>query len=264
MNNISKHKFIWVAISVLSFLCAAVGVVHVEIYDNVVQKDIIPGAFGQDLITIVVSIFLFVIALKVKKDDIKLQTITIGLLGYLFYAYGLYTIEQTYNFLYLIYLLIFGAVFWELVFIHFSQYWLTDFKIENTQKIKKLSIVVAFIQPVIFYPLWIMALIPLLRNGDRIENLYSVYIIDLCFIMPAFLIVAIEMLREKIIGYILAPAMFILGGFLIFSLAVSEFVKPIFDEKIKIGAVIISLLLSAVFVFSAISHLKNIKFVKNS
>jgi len=70
---------------------------------------------------------------------------------------------------------------------------------------------------------------PQVQAGDKIEFLYSVYILDLCFIMPAFVIIGITALSKAGLGLLLIHAMFILGFTLIFSLAVSEAVKPLYS-----------------------------------
>jgi hypothetical protein len=83
--------------------------------------------------------------------------------------------------------------------------------------------------------------------GHKLENLYSIYILDLCFIMPAFIIVAALTIREKGIGYILTPAMFILGFSLIFSLPEAELIKLLFGKNVDFGSFAASFILSAVF-----------------
>ncbi|MEO3934454.1 hypothetical protein WMO79_16790 [Micrococcaceae bacterium Sec7.4] len=65
------------------------------------------------------------------------------------------------------------------------------------QGIRVLSASGALLQPLIFYPLWIGMLLPLMRNGDQIDSLYFVFILDLCFVMPAFLILAVLTFRSR-------------------------------------------------------------------
>lgn len=98
-----------------------------------------------------------------------------------------------------------------------------------------------------------------MHHGDRIENLFSVYILDLCFIMPAFAYLAIQMLRNQPTGYVLTPIIFILGFFLIFSLAVSELVKPLFDKSVLVGPLVMSLSLSLLFLVAACLHLSKLE-----
>lgn len=77
----------------------------------------------------------------------------------------------------------------------------------------------------IFYPLWIGMLLPLMQTGEQIDSLYSIFVLDLCFIMPAFLILSVLTYRDHGTGLLLLPAIYVLGFTLIFSLAVGDLVK---------------------------------------
>ena len=79
---------------------------------------------------------------------------------------------------------------------------------------------------VMFNIIWFSALTPLLQTGDRIEYTFSVYIIDLVFIMPSFVIAAYLALRRKYVGVVGLPALFILGIGIISPLALAEIIKP--------------------------------------
>jgi len=57
-------------------------------------------------------------------------------------------------------------------------------------------------------------------------SFYSIYILDLCFIMPAFIIVAVMTLKKRGLGFLLTPALYIMGFTLLFPLAQGEFIKP--------------------------------------
>lgn len=104
LNNLQRQRIIWRVLACAALFCATIGVIRVEIYEGVVENKIIPGAYGQDWITICTAIILLYIAFKTREANIYFEVIAFGILGYLFYAYGLYSIEQTYNALYLIYL----------------------------------------------------------------------------------------------------------------------------------------------------------------
>jgi hypothetical protein len=118
------------------------------------------------------------------------------------------------------------------------------------------SIVIA----ILFTLLWTMALIPLMREHERIEYLYSIYILDLCFIMPAFFMIAVMSLRRKPLGILMAPAMMILGFFVIFPLGLNELAKPSAGMAINYGPMLVSFLFSAFMLTIGIVHLRMIRF----
>lgn len=260
LNNLKANKILWVLVAVLSIIASLAGISSkASIYNEVVGANLISGAFGQDLMSLAAGIILFLLALFSKQGSTKKHIVALGLLGYFFYAYGIYVIERAYNAYYLLYMAIFALSFWAMVYGSFNISKELLQKAGLSNRVRVFSLIVAIFQPVVFYPLWISALLPLMRTHNRIESLYSIYILDLCFIMPAFLILAYYLLKEKVIGYLLSPAMFILGFTLIFSLSLSELVKPIFGGTTDIGSLVSSLVLSILFLSASVLHLGKLK-----
>jgi len=226
IRNPNENKVLWRLTAVLSLIAALVGVFNPVIYSKVVRTD---------MMTIVASVIILLLTIRIKKEDSKKQIVILGILGYLFYAYGIYAIERVYNVLYYFYLAIFGLSFWSIV------YGVASIRQEILQKVelpglmRNISAGFSLFVALVFNALWIIQLLPLIQTGEKIEFLYSVYILDLCFIMPAFMILGIMALRKAGLGLLLIPAMFILGFTLIFSLAVSEMVKPLYDLTITVG-----------------------------
>lgn len=129
-----------------------------------------------------------------------------------------------------------------------------------TRRVSRISAVGALLQPLIFYPLWIGMLIPLMVNRDQIDSLYSIFILDLVFIMPAFLLVAVGLFRGRSWAAVLAPVLFVFGALLIFSLALGELVKPAFGSPITVAGVVPPTLLTLLFGGLAILHLTRLTF----
>ena len=218
-----------------------------------------PGVFGQDLMTIVASFIILLLIGRLKEKDSKKQIVILGILGYLFYGYGIYVIERIYNAFYYLYLAIFGLSFWSIVYSVVKIRPETLQKVQVPRLMRNVSAGFSLLVAVVFNILWIIQLLPLVQAGEKIEFLYSVYILDLCFIMPAFVIIGIMAVKKAGLGLLLIPAMFILGFTLIFSLAVSELVKPLYDLTITIGGLGPSLVLSILFLVLAALHLRKLK-----
>jgi len=111
----------------------------------------------------------------------------------------------------------------------------------------------------LFSGLWIAMLIPLLREGNRIENLFSVFILDLCFIMPAFVIMAVMLMKKRGMGVLLTPALFVLGFTLLLPVGLAELFKPLYGLSIDPGGMIFYLGISILFLVLAAIHLKNLR-----
>ena len=161
---------------------------------------------------------------------------------------------------YLNYLAIFGIAAWLLVLGAVDVVHRTADRASLARQFSRISAVGALLQPLIFYPLWISMLIPMMVTREQIDSLYSIFILDLVFIMPAFLLVAVGQFRDRSWAVVLAPVMFVLGAVLIFSLALGELVKPAFGSPITVAGVLPPTLLTALFVALAVLHLKKLSF----
>lgn len=260
VHNLKLAKIFWIITTAFAFLAALGGVLCKGIYVNLFPADFLPGAFFQDVLTIFVCVFLFILIAITKTKDIKMQVVIIGLLGSLCYLYGIFTIERVYNWFYLLYAAVFASSFWSII------YSLAGFRAEsfanlrlNSGMLKTTAIASIFIA-VIFTFLWTMALIPLMRDHNRIEYLYSIYLLDLCFVMPAFFITALMSLRRMPLGILMVPAIMILGFFVIFPLGLNELSKPSAGMAINYGYMAISFIFAFLMLTIATLQLRMIHF----
>lgn len=258
LTHINFHRILWAITGVLTLAAAAIGLGNPRIYDRIVSEELIPGAYSQDLLSAAAALGLLYLALTSHADRQKHQIVALGLLGYLFYAYGIYVIERAYNGLYLAYMAIFTMAFWSLVYAGAQlRRDLPQPALAKTFRLVSAS--GAILQPLIFYPLWIGMLLPLMRTGEQIDSLYSIFILDLCFVMPAFLILSVLTYRNHGTGLLLLPAAYVLGFTLIFSLAVGELVKPMFNATLIPAAFGPELALSLLFLVLGILHLSKLQ-----
>jgi hypothetical protein len=116
IGNLRLNKIFWTISTLCAFLAAVAGIVFRGIYVNLFPKDFLPGAFPQDVLTIIECLFLFVLIAVTRQNDFKKQIIIVGLLGSLFYLYGIFTIERVYNWFYILYATAFASSFWSIVY----------------------------------------------------------------------------------------------------------------------------------------------------
>ena len=98
----------WLIAGVLSVATAGWGLLDAGSYVGLIAPATRPGALSQDVITVIAGLILCGLALAHARFTPKDELVALGLLGYLFYGYGIYVIERVYNVLYLNYLAIFG------------------------------------------------------------------------------------------------------------------------------------------------------------
>lgn len=244
-GNLRLNRTLWILNGVLAFAAAAGGVIKRDIYTGLFPKDFLPGAFPQDILTMLTSVLLVLLALGTRAGDVRKQVVITGLIGSLFYLYGIFTIERVYNGLYLLYAAIFALSFWTLISTLAKVRSASFSKLRVPKAILKTTAVTSIIIAGVFTVLWTAALIPLMRDHHRIEFMYSIYILDLCFIMPAFVITAVMSLRGMPLGILMGPAIMILGFFVIFPLGLNELAKPSWGMPINVAPMVVSFAFAA-------------------
>jgi hypothetical protein len=81
IRNPSENKVLWRLTAVLSLIAALVGVFNPGIYSKVVRTDLIPAVFGQDMMTIVASVIILLLTIRIKKEDSKKQIVILGIMA---------------------------------------------------------------------------------------------------------------------------------------------------------------------------------------
>jgi len=88
VRNLDFNRILWFSTAILALIAALIGVVNPDVYSEVVSDDIMPGVFGQDLLTVIASITILLLLIRQRNGDSTRQIIILGILGYLFYAFG--------------------------------------------------------------------------------------------------------------------------------------------------------------------------------
>lgn len=109
-------------IAALALFASVSGVFNTSIYgelllNGTMSDSLVFGSVVQDIITIPSSLLLLILSVhQIRRKNLKVQILMSGLIAYLFYGYGLYTIQGQYTSLYFIYLAVFGMTFYTLIF----------------------------------------------------------------------------------------------------------------------------------------------------
>jgi len=256
IKNLRTNKILWYSAAIISIAVALIGIVNTGIYDDVTTDKVMPGVLSQDVFTVILSALVLSVGYGIKEEDTKKQTLMIGVMGYLFYGYGIYSIEQIYTALYLFYLAVFGISAYALVYFIHSLEWDKIEDITAPKWVRMSSLVFLIITPLIFIPLWSSQLIPLMQTGDKIEFLYSVYILDLSFIMPTFLIIAYQLFKKNKFGYLFTPSIFIVGLMVLAPLSLGEaFRSLIYDQSMDMAMFGLFLVFSLIYLALTIVNL---------
>ena len=260
VRNLKLNKTLWLLVAFLSLVAAIIGVFNQDIYSKVLGQDLLPGTISQDVITIIAGLALLFLSFRTDKAGIKKQVVIVSILAYLFYGYGIYVIERIYNSLYILYMAIFSLSFWTLVYGlgNINQDILKDIRMPKS--VRYLSAVFLLFTAILFYSLWTGQLLPLMRTGEKIEFFYSIFILDMAFVLPAIIISAILLVRNISLGLILTPILFVKAFTLLFSVGLGGLLKPLYNQSATPEETSFYIILSVIFLSLAILNFWKIRF----
>ena len=232
-----------VAAALIAAVCSASGLVNPDQYRPVVSLAVLPGALGQDAMALVLSMGLLVVTLLGRPSD----RAALPALAFLAYGYGIYSIERTVTELYLAYFAALACATWALLLGAVRSVRATA----ETEPVRGpgrvLVAAICGLTAVAFSAAWVTALAPLVRSGSQPTELWSVYLMDLCFVMPACAASAWWIWRRDARGRALGTLMTGLGAVMMASLSLAEVCGPLAGLPAQPAAALPTLVLTAVF-----------------
>lgn len=260
IKNIYNYKKVWILLGLLSLIISAYSVFNYNIYSQVISEEILPGTISQDIITIIAGLTLIYIGLSVNVTSYKKQILALSLVSYLFYGYGIYVIEQIYSQFYLAYMIVFMLSFWSIIFCIKDLNHNFISKITLPKILKRISLFFSIFIPILFYFLWTSDLLSLINEGTKLEFTFSVYILDMIFIMPAFLIIAYLISKKQKAAFVLAPIIFFKSFTLLFSVGIGSFTKLFLNSTTNFQEGFLYIALSLLFLGVSIAIINKIDY----
>jgi len=247
MKHLRLNRILWISIGFLALLASAIGIINQSIYDNIVSTHILPGTISQDTMTLILSIIIIYTAWKSNHDSLIKPIIALSITSYIFYAYAIYSIEQLYNELYLVYLWLTALSFYTIVFGLISINPSKWNRISFPNALKKITIGFSIVIVVLFTVLWTSQLIPLMLSGHKEEFTFSIYILDLVFIMPAFIITSYLVYINHPYGVIISPILFFKAFTLLFSVGIGYYYRIFYGLEIVLTEGLFYIIISMIF-----------------
>ncbi len=250
-EKITTLKVLSISIAISALVASTTGIISPGIYKSIVSDKEMPFIFAQDLISFTAAILLLVITFFGKKENVKLNIIRIGMIGFLFYAYGPYVMGTLYNYFYFLYISVFGlSIFYFINAFTGIEYERFDFSIPNSLRI--IIAIYCAIVAVFFAPQWIAAILNNIHTNLRPEVSgfafsYYVYMLDLCFVLPVCALASVFLFQKKTLGVLLGGIISIKGFTLMLSVALGFICLPLFHQNSDAGNVALFSILSFVF-----------------
>lgn len=216
MNKSIGHTDVWLwltlPIAILLAIATTGGIFISGLYrDNLY---FMAQAVGQDFISLVVVLpTLVVTAFLASRGSPHARIIWLGGLIYLVYTYAVAAFDVNFNSLFLVYVAVLGCSLYALIGGLVTTN-LLDIKKCFTEKtpVQAVSIYLAVLA-VLFYFLWLREIVPALMAREIPQSIQdngtptnAVHVLDMAWILPAFVITALSLWRKRALGYTLAGA----------------------------------------------------------
>jgi hypothetical protein len=231
------------ATAVIAATCSAAGLVDPDQYRSVLSPAVLPGALGQDAASLVLAIVLLVATARRWPAD----RVALPVLAFIAYGYGIYSIERTVTVWYIAYLAALACATWALV-LGAARVLRTATGAEPLTGPRRVMVsALCALTSAAFTLAWVSALWPYARSNRQPPELWSIYLMDLCFVMPAMATASWWIWRRDPRGRGLATLMTGLGALMMASLSLAEFCGPLVHLPAEPVAALPTLVLTAVF-----------------
>lgn len=252
INSIKKIKFVWFAIPliILQTLAAGIGFFSKNFY--ILETDSLASAIrGTDIFSLFIVVPLLAACfILIQRGSIKAFLVWLGTLGIIVYNYTFACFNVHFNVLFLVYTTILGLAAYALVGGAFTSN-IHDLKVHfSNHPVHKSVGIFQIIIALLFYFIWLKAIIPAHLNNEPTKMIAdwnvvtnAIYVIDMAFLLPAFIWGGISLIKQKPAGYLLSGMNLVIITLMSFCLCVSFFFMYLDGLAIKVDLLIIYLLL---------------------
>jgi hypothetical protein len=232
-NTSAQNNSLWFTapIAILLAIAAGSGMLINGLYRDV--PNLVAQAKGQDLISLVVVLpILIITAILAGHGSLQARFIWLGGMVYLVYTYASFAFAIQYNPLFLVYIAVLGCSLYALI-ANLATLDMAGVKARYTEKTPSKAVSIYFaVLAFLVYFLWLSELIPALVAGKVPQSILddrtptnAIHVLDMAWILPAFVITSINLWRKHSLGYTLAGVLlsyFVLMASAILSMGLFE------------------------------------------
>ena len=210
-NKFHSIQLVSFLIPLFVIIVSLIGILNQPIYDARLNTITSSELLGQDCVSLIIGILLLG-CLLLEKHSFFLRVVNLGMLSYFMYIYSYYCFSIISSFLFILYIVIFGLSLF--IFIYRLSALIKENSLINTNShYPRKSLSYFFIIAVL---IMLIKELPYLVETTIIKNKSIIpfdafYILDLSFVFPAMIIIAIMNLLQK-------PACVILSGIVLVKL----------------------------------------------
>lgn len=229
-----RIMFLSGASAALAGISAATGLADAGLYAEVMPAEMIIGALGFDLMSLLVAIGMAGCLLALHRGRESSWLLWGGLQGYLLYAYALYAFDFVSTPLYLLYVAILGAsVYAFVVFVRgFNMRALKRWHPGDIPRNAMAGTLFAIVG--MFAAAWTwMVLDATMKRAELPPS--TIIVLDLALTLPVLAVVGTMLAKHRPLGDFLAPGVFALSAAITLGVAFGELLRPAFGQPFELG-----------------------------
>jgi hypothetical protein len=212
-----------VIIAVFLLTASAGGILMTDIYFPFVSAELLPGTYSQDLVSLFAVPLLIVSMLLASRGSVRGMAMWPGFLGYVLYAYALYSFDRVYSVFFPLYVALFGLSLYTLIGL------LTNIDAERfcqyvNRRMPARVISMFLMTPILLVLPWSGFVLKGIAAQTAPET-NTILVLDLSFLIPALLIVAIRIWKRQTWGFILAGVLLVKAATLGLSLIIGAYLQ---------------------------------------
>jgi hypothetical protein len=230
-----------------------------DIYRPFVPAQLIPAAYGQDLLSLLAVPILILSLATAWRGSLRGLISLAGLLLYIAYAYALFAFESIYDVFFFAYIALLGLSVY--AFIGIVTHIPVDLyrsRIKADFREKQVSIYL-FAAAVLIAATWIVILTRTIATKTLATGINTVYVLDLALLLPAFFLSALQLWRRKPIGYLLSGILLVKAVTLGLSIVLGKIATLMQFGELSIGLLGLFGILTLFGLFMLVVYLKNIE-----
>lgn len=195
-------------IASLLAVTAAAGVFVPEFYAPFIARpNLVAALYVQDWVSLLAAPVLAAAIWWTGRGSRRALVIWCGVLVYTVYYYAFYVFGNVYNLFYPLYLALLGLGVYSLIGL-LAGVKLTTFVagVDARMPVRTLAAILLF--ALLFVPLWGSMIVQDIR-AQQPRTTALVFVLDLCFLLPAITIAAVQVWRRRPLGYLLSGVLLI-------------------------------------------------------
>ncbi len=230
-NRIRPLFALTVVTALLAAFASLAGILRPRLYLPFTPETLLPGAMSQDIVSFLAALGLLVCLWSIRRGAQRAWLVWASLNGYLFYAYALYSFEQVYNPLYLVYIALTGLTLYSILF--FFVWMDTDIlmRLDASRLPRRAIAAYLLLLVAMFVTVWLSLILPGIASQTPPEGA-SIFVMDLAFFLPLLVIIAVLLFRDRPLGALLTPIVLIKVGALGCSVLLGELLQPMFGHPL--------------------------------